>query len=217
MPFLSRSLGNLEWDGSLVPTKGDYLKIVNSNFGGNKVNYVTQNNYKYEVNSLTRDGILRGKVTLQYQNNAKNNAWPYGNFVNYVKILTPIGAKLTDAKIVNSDGKEISILNNVILGSEAIYQTFETSVTIEPGNTKTLVINYDLPESLKIIKNKNTKYSLVWQKQSGENNNFTFEFNPMYGFKEEESFSNQNLSRTEGTIISSGTLNQNFRFNTSLK
>lgn len=217
MPFLSRSLGNLEWDGGLVPTKGDYLKIVNSNFGGNKVNYVTQNNYKYEVSSLTRDGILRGKVTLKYQNNAKNNAWPYGNFVNYVKILTPIGAKLTDAKILNSDGKEVSILNNVILGSEAIYQTFETSVTIEPGNSKTLIINYDLPENLKIIKNKNTKYSLVWQKQSGENNNFSFEFNPMYGFKEEESFSNLNLSRTEGTIISSGTLNQNFRFNTSLK
>lgn len=217
MPFLSRSLENLEWDGALIPTKGDYLKIVNSNFGGNKVNYVTQNNYKYSITSMTRDGILRGTVVLEYKNNAKNNAWPYGNFVNYVKVLTPVGAKLTNAKIVNPDGKEVSILNNVIMGSESIYQSFETSITIEPTTTKTLIIEYDLPESLGIVKNKNTKYSLLWQKQSGEENSFSFEFTPLNGFKGEDPISNKLVGQSEGTFISSGSLSTNFKFSIGLK
>lgn len=217
MPFLSRSLGNLEWDGALIPTKGDYLKIVNSNFGGNKVNYVTENNYKYSVTSMTRDGILRGTVALEYKNNAKNNAWPYGNYVNYVKVLTPVGAKLTNAKIVNPDGKEVSILNNVIMGSESIYQSFETSITIEPTTTKTLIIEYDLPESLGIVKNKNTKYSLLWQKQSGEEDNSTFEFTPLTGFKGENPISNRQVGQSDGTFISSGPLSTNFKFSIGLK
>lgn len=217
MPFLSRTLSNLEWDGSNLPTKGDYLKIVNSNYGGNKVNYVTQNKYKYEVKSMTRDGVLRSALSLEYKNNAKNNAWPYGNFVNYVKILTPNGSKITNAKIVDSEGKEVSIINNVILGSESIYQTFETSLTIEPNTTKTLVIEYDLPSNLAIIKNKNTKYSLLWQKQAGEEDNYLFTFAPLYGFSPEESASNYTISQTDGNFISSGSLKSNFKFNISLK
>ena len=217
MPFLNRSLGNLEWDGALIPTKGDYLKVVNSNYGGNKVNYVTQSSYKYSVSSMTRDGILRGTLALEYKNNAKNNAWPYGNFVNYVKVLTPVGAKLTNAKIVNPDGKEISILNNVILGSESLYQSFETSITIEPMSTKTLIIEYDLPESLGLIKNKNTKYSLLWQKQSGEEDTYSFEFTPLTGFKGENAISNRQVGQSEGTYISSGPLSSNFKFSIGLK
>lgn len=217
MPFLSRTLGNLEWDGSNLPTKGDYLKIVNSNFGGNKVNYVTQNKYRYEVKSMTRDGVLRSALSLEYRNNAKNNAWPYGNFVNYLKVLVPNGSKLTNAKIIGSDGKETSILNTVVMGSESIYQTFETSLIIEPNTTKTLLLEYDLPQELSIIKNKNTKYSLLWQKQAGEEDNYLFTFSPLYGFTTEESNSNFQVNQTDGNLISSGSLKSNFRFNVNLK
>ena len=217
LPFLSRTLSNQEWDGSLLPSKGDYLKIVNSNYGGNKVNYVTQNKYKYDVKSMTRDGVLRGVLTIEYKNNAKNNAWPYGNFVNYVKVLTQNGSKLTNAKIVSSDGKEVSILNNVILGSESMYQTFETSISIEPNDLKTLVLEYDLPQELTIIKGKNTKYSLLWQKQAGEEDSYLFSFSPLYGFNPDEFSSNKSLSQSDGNFVSSGTLSSNFKFNIGLK
>ena len=215
--FLSRSLNNLEWDGSLIQTKGDYLKIVNSNFGGNKVNYNTENNYKYEVKSMTRDGVLRGTVTLEYKNNAKDKAWPNGTFVNYVKVLTQTGAKLTGARVVDQTGKETSIFNGVLIGTEGPYQTFETSVSIEPLESKKVVLEYDLAENLKIIKNKNTNYSLLWQKQSGETNKAQFEFTPLNGFEGVNVSSNQQYTVSDRIYLSNFTQSGNFRFNIDLK
>ena len=181
-PNLAKSLNELKWDGALVKTNGDYLKIVNSNLGGNKVNYLTKNKYKYEVLSMTRDGVLRGRVTLNYTNNAKDKAWPYGNFTNYVKVLTQRGAKLTGARIIDADNKETNIFGEITTSGEGNYQSFETAVIIEPQTTKILVIEYDLPQNLTITKGKNTKYSLYWQKQSGENNEVEFSFSQPYGF-----------------------------------
>lgn len=215
--FLSRSLNNLEWDGSLIQTKGDYLKIVNSNYGGNKVNYNTENTYKYEVKSMTRDGVLRGILTIDYKNNAKDKAWPNGVYVNYVKVLTQVGAKLTSAKIIDQTGKETNIFNSVLLGSEGPYQTFETSLNIEPLEKKKLVIEYDLAETLKIIKNKNTSYSLLWQKQSGEQSKASYEFTPLNGFLGENPKATKEISLSDNIYVSSFTLDSNFRFNISLK
>jgi hypothetical protein len=181
-PNLAKSLNELKWDGALVKTSEDYLKIVNSNLGGNKVNYLTKNKYKYEVLSMTRDGVLRGRVTLSYTNNAKDKAWPYGNFTNYVKVLTQKGAKLTGARIIDVENKETNIFNEVIISGEGPYQSFETPIIIEPQTTKLLVIEYDLPQNLTIVKGKNTKYNLYWQKQSGENNEVEFSFSQPYGF-----------------------------------
>lgn len=215
-PFLSRSLTNLEWDGSLIATNGDYLKIVNANYGGNKVNFVTENKYSYDIKSMTRDGVLRGTVTLEYKNKAKDKAWPYGNFVNYVKILTPNGSKLTGAKLLTQEGREINLFNNILLGSEGIYQSFETSVTIEPGATQKLVFEYDLPETLNIIKNKNTSYSLLWQKQAGDESAFDFTFEPFYGYKTSDTESNYSFKLVEEDYKITSNLTSNLRFRTNL-
>jgi hypothetical protein len=217
LPFLSRSLSNLEWDGSLIPTSGDYLKIVNSNYGGNKVNYLTQNSYNYTLKSMTRDGILRGHLELEYKNNSKDKAWPYGNFVNYIKILVPNESKLTSAKVINPKGQEINLINNILLGSEGIYQTFETSLTIEPNSSLKLILEYDLPENLSIIKNKNTSYSLLWQKQAGDESNFSFKFEPLYGFTPNEIQANYRFGVSEENININSTFSTNLRFKTSLK
>lgn len=198
-PNLSKSLKNLNWDGALVQTKGDYLKIVNSNLGGNKVNYMTKNRYKYEVLSMTRDGLLRARVTASYTNDSKTKAWPYGSFINYYKILTQKGTKLTGAKVV-IDGKEENIFSNVKISSEGVYQTFEGNIEIEPQKTVILVLEYDLPSNLSIVKNSNTRYSLYWQKQSGENNEIEFVFNPPYGFYFGEVDGNLDYTKTEENV-----------------
>jgi nucleoside-diphosphate-sugar epimerase len=217
LPYLSRSLSNLEWDGSLVPTQGDYLKIVNSNYGGNKVNYLTKNEYSYTVKSMTRDGILRGEVVLVYKNNSKDKAWPYGDYVNYIKIVTPVGAKLTGARVVNSKGDEINLINNILLSSEGIYQTFETSLTIAPDSSQKLIIEYDLPNNLNIIKNKNTTYSLVWQKQAGDESAFKYKFEPLYGFDISGIESSYIYGESEGDYVINSNFSGNLRFRANLK
>jgi len=199
-PNMSKTLKNLAWDGSLIQTNQDYLKIVNSNLGGNKVNYLTKNKYKYEVLSMTRDGILRARLTATYTNDAKTKAWPYGSFINYFKIITQNGVKLTGAKI-SVDGKEDNIFSKIKSSIEGNYQTFEGDIGIEPQKTATMTIEYDLPANLSIIKNKNTKYSLYWQKQSGENNDIEFSFNPPYGYYFGDVKSNTNHTKTQENVF----------------
>lgn len=214
---LNPVFAELEWDGAVIPNKGDYLRIVNSNYGGNKVNYLTENIYNYSVRSMTRDGVLRGFLKIEYKNKARDNAWPYGDFLNYVKILVPINSKLTNAKIIDQNGGEISIMNNTIQSSESFYQTFETSIKIEPQRTKTLVIEYDLPENIKIVKGKNTEYSLLWQKQAGDSSIFNFDFTPIYGFEGVNPFSNYSLIVKENDFTISSNFTNNLRFKVDLK
>jgi nucleoside-diphosphate-sugar epimerase len=215
---LNPVLADLEWDGAVIPTQGDYLRIVNSNYGGNKVNYMTENKYNYSVKSLTRDGVLRGFLTLEYKNNARDNAWPYGNFVNYVKVLVPMGSKLTNAKIIDqTSGAEVSIFNNTLRSTESFYQTFETSVTIEPQKTKILIFEYDLPENLTILKNKNTSYSLLWQKQAGDESIFNFQFTPIYGFEGVNPLSNYNIVEKDDDFTISSRFSGNLNFRVDLE
>ncbi len=98
------------WDGSLAKTDGDYLYVVNSNMSGNKANYFVEEKMDYQVASLTRDGVLRGKVTVEYKHNGKDYAWPGGEYRNYVRILTQNGSKLTGARIeVYKNGKLVEV------------------------------------------------------------------------------------------------------------
>ena len=214
-PNISKSLRSLNWDGALVQTSGDYLKIVNSNLGGNKVNYLTKNKYKYEVLSMTRDGLLRARLTSTYTNDAKTKAWPYGNFNNFFKILTQNGAKLTGAKTI-VDGKEENIFANIKTSSEGVYQTFEGNIIVEPQKTLSLIVEYDLPINLSIVKNKNTKYSLYWQKQSGENNDLEFSFNPPYGYYFGDIVSDVDYSKTAENINFSNKQEKDYQINIDL-
>lgn len=87
------------WDGSLAKTQGDYLYVVNANLGGNKADYFVDQKLDYEVAALTRDGVLRGKVTVEYKHNGSDDAWPGGEYRNFVRVLTQAGTKLTGARL----------------------------------------------------------------------------------------------------------------------
>jgi hypothetical protein len=58
------------WDGALRPGPADYLMLVESNIGFNKVNVVEQTRLDYQVD-LTRDGQASGSVMVIQTNPAK--------------------------------------------------------------------------------------------------------------------------------------------------
>jgi nucleoside-diphosphate-sugar epimerase len=124
------------WDGSLAKTDGDYLYVVNANLGGNKADYFVEQKLDYQVAALTRDGVLRGKVTIDYTHKGKDTAWPGGEYRNFVRILTQNGTKLTGARIeVYEDGELI----NIDAATTAAKQTTPTAPTNQPPvNTYTM-------------------------------------------------------------------------------
>jgi len=174
-------LKDKKWDGGLVDSDGDYLYVVNANLGGTKSNYYVENKMTYEINSMTRDGLLRANLYLDYKNTAESEAWPGGPYTNYVRVLTKEGSKITGAKIIYNGGVEVDIFNDVIVSKVGNKNSFETSFKVDPMNSARVVFSYDLPVGLSITKDSG-KYSLLWQKQPGTSKDeYFFIFNPPFG------------------------------------
>src|SRR3989344_4050546 len=188
------------WDGSLVSTEGDYLYVVNANLGGTKSNYYIENKMKYEVSSLTRDGLLRGELTLDYIHKGTDDAWPGGPYTNYVRALTQTGTKLTGAKLFYADEPEKDIFKEVIISKEGAYNSFETNFKLETGKKLRLVMNFDLSNQ-SIINQENMEYRLYWQKQPGTlSDSVEFIFNPPFGLTLDPSVSTVSIEGEKGVV-----------------
>lgn len=212
---LSPILKEKKWDGSLVQSDGDYLSVVNANVGGTKANYFVKNDMTYEVSSLTRDGLLRGVLTLKYKHTGTKDSWPGGPYTNYVRVLTQAGAKLTGATVSQTDTPETDIFENIVISKEGNYTSFGTSFKLETGNEAILVFTYDLPVNLSFTKTM-TDYKLYWQKQAGTSQDtFKFVFNPPFGLTFVDKSSNIQIG--EEALNSSGTVSEDLQFWVKLK
>jgi UDP-glucuronate decarboxylase len=176
-----------KWDGSLVVRdEGDYLQVVNANLGGTKANYFVENDMVYQVSSQTRDGLLRGVLTLTYKHTGENSAWPGGPYTNYVRVLTQDGSVLTGALLKFEEEEEQDIFEEIVIAKVGPYNSYETYFTLEPQESVQLIFSYDLPESISITKDS-TEYVLYWQKQPGTyKDTYSFDFEPPFGMETED-------------------------------
>lgn len=196
---LSKYLAEKGWDGSLLEASvgSDYLYVVNANVGGTKSNYYVKNGINYVVSSKTSDGVLRGELELTYENTQKNADWPGGPYKNYVRVLVQDGSKLTGAFLMGGQeatllekpsdvmgaANGVNIFDKVIITKVGKYTSFEYTIVVNPQEKVSLIFNYDLPASLSAKKDGN-KYSLVWQKQPGtQNDAIRFMFVSPFGTK----------------------------------
>ncbi|OGC67987.1 hypothetical protein A2450_02185 [candidate division WWE3 bacterium RIFOXYC2_FULL_40_11] len=207
---LNAFLKSRNWDGSLADSEGDYLQVVNANLGGTKANYYVQNTMEYEVDSLTRDGILRGTLALNYKHTGEGDAWPGGPYTNYVRVLTQAGSKLTGAKFIYKDNTTLDIFDRIRVSSVGRYSSFETTFKLEPTSSLTLLLNYDLPEGLSITKDFQD-YTMLWQKQSGTHDDvFNFKFNAPFGMTLNQFSSN--LEQKNNLVEDTGVLDKDVRY-----
>ncbi len=208
---LSQLLKQKNWDGNLVETPGDYLYVVNSNVGGTKANYFVEFSQDYKVSSMTRDGLLRGILTLNYKHTGTTNAWPGGPYKDYIRVYVKAGSKLTGAKLVTPASIEgEDVFKDMTVGNYAGLTTFEYPITLNPQEQMSLQISYDLPAQLSITKDQNN-YSLYVQKQPGTvSDPFYFEFSYPFGMSLENK--SQNLELGDSKVSGSGTLNADLNY-----
>ena len=212
---VDKLLAEKHWDGSLVDTSGDYLFVVNTNLGGTKANYYVKNKMAYEVSSLTRDGLLRANLYLDYKHTADNNAWPGGPYTDYVRAITQNGSKLTGAKISYNGGVESDIFKDIVISKEGTYNTFETSFKINPGESARITLSYDLPVNLSITKEQN-QYNFYWQKQGGTgSDDYSFSFSPPFGTLVQAK--SDSLNMTDTSLTNVGILQKDLNFFVLLK
>lgn len=213
--IINSLLKEKKWDGSLSEADKDYLFVVNSNLGGTKSNYYIETSMSYEVSSLTRDGLLRANLTLDYKNTAESDAWPGGPYTDYLRVLVQNGSKFTGAKIVYNDGKEEDISKDVVISSVGRYPSFETGFKLDPGDSLKVIFSYDLPEKMSLSKGL-SGYSLLWQKQSGTSKDkYYFLFNPPFGALIENL--SDGLSSDNGIVRSEGVLVKDLNYDIKIR
>ena len=189
-PVSAELLAERGWDGRLQAGTGDYLMVVDSNVGFNKVNPSVRQKITYAVD-LTDSGHLQGEVTIAYHNDGNSGegacrqearyGLSYEDMMNrcywdYVRVLVPSGSQLISA--TPAPLPEGSLARTF----RGVQETPDT-VTVEPGEGETtafgaffviaggesreLAFAYDLPPSVVQHNGTQSRYRLSMPKQAG--------------------------------------------------
>lgn len=160
------------WDGALLPPKdADYLALVDSNLGFNKVDALMQRSLDYQVSwpdGPTGGGIARATITYQHPVEVPNHEClltpryrdRYDEmaercYFNYVRLFVPAGSELIRMEGVREDSVSSK-------RGEAGTQVFGGYFVMKPGTTYRVTVTYRLPASI-----QSSGYRMVLQRQSG--------------------------------------------------
>ncbi len=171
-PVAATQLAALDWDGSLQPEPAtDFLALVDTNMGYNKVNAVVKPILHYAVTwpaATTQPGLATATITYTHpitQPDPVCQATPYYGttyadmiqrcYFNYVRLYVPGGSKLIGVDGVNPD--------SVSSGrGEHNLRLFAGYFVLPPGEQRVVTFHYTLPAHL-----QPDGYALVMQRQSG--------------------------------------------------
>jgi hypothetical protein len=131
-----------------------------------------EKNIKYILNEEL-DGKLKAIVKIDYKNNGWFD-WQTTRYRTFTRVYVPL-----DSVLLTSAGLNVPPAisdKDVQISNPKTY--FAGFISVEPGKQGTLVFEYYLPENIsQDVKTKNN-YSLLLQKQPGNNiNKFEAEFN----------------------------------------
>lgn len=169
-PATATLLAEAGWSGAVTPGDGDYLLVVDSNVGWNKVNSVVQRTTHYTV-APQADGSLLADLELVYRHQGEassdrcDHVARYGDsyeemmrrcYFNYIRVLAPAGAELLSAEGFEQD------LVSVRPGEQGTTQ-LAGSLVLPSGATRRVRLSYRLPGGLL----DGATYRLLVQKQPG--------------------------------------------------
>lgn len=158
------------WNGAIQPGSSDFLALVDSNLGWNKVNPRVDSALAYTI-TLQPTGLARAELTVAYHHTGVTplascvHEARYGNsyedmmercYFNYVRLLTPEGAQL-----LTTEGLEPASVGAAAAerGATELHGYF----VLPPNSTHIVRFVYDLPQ--KVF--EDGRYTLRVQKQAG--------------------------------------------------
>jgi len=152
------------WDGTLRPGKGDFLLVVDSNVGFNKVNPCIEQEIAYRV--MLREGERpHAELTLRYRHTAairleecihEPDDMMNRCYFDYVRVYVPAGSELQQASGFEAGSVESSL-------GERDTQVFAGFLVMAPGEEREIGLRYDLPPQV----TAGEVYRLRVQKQPG--------------------------------------------------
>jgi len=194
---------DLNWGGEVKKAELDYLMVVDANLAAFKTDRVMDKKIRYYLTEES-DGRLKARVELDYKNNGWFD-WQTTRYRSFSRIFQPLNSAL----ISNFGFASDSFVSASELDIYYPKNYFGGFMSIDPGKQNTMVVEYYLPQAIQDKIKNDKKYSIVLQKQSG--NNSSFEFN--YKFQKEiKSFSvstpSDKIQKNNNSLQWSSTLNQ---------
>jgi len=98
---------DLGWDGVIYQGKcskencfSDYLFVVDSNFGVNKTNYFLSRNIEQVID--INENLVDRTLKINYENTAKSNDFPGGEYKNYLRVYLPTNVSLSQISVIDN-------------------------------------------------------------------------------------------------------------------
>jgi hypothetical protein len=171
------------WDGRVQTdnTINDFLGISEANLGVNKVNYFVTRSMQEQV-VIDGGGNVSHVLSLNYENNSKPIDKYAGSYKNYLRVILPGGASITDITIDGSSEKIIPAITDFLVYEKSNFTVpdgLEVSreeesgktiygflTTVDPGKKQNIIISYSLAQKMDVTKPVGM-YSLKIFKQPG--------------------------------------------------
>lgn len=171
-PAIAQDVAALGWDGGLTPPPaGDFLALVDTNFGYNKVDALLERSVQYQVEwpqGSAQPGVATVAITYRHPYERPNyvcDQTPHYEetyeemmvrcYYDYVRVFAPAGSEL-----VASGG----LLQGTVSSErgEGGAQLFSGYFILAPGAQNTVVFQYRLPPTIQA-----EGYSLMVRRQAG--------------------------------------------------
>jgi hypothetical protein len=154
---------NLNWGGEIESVPGDYLMLVDANLAAFKTDRVMEKSLSYNI--TPKDNGYVAKITMNYKHTGGFD-WKTTRYRSYVRVYVPSGSELIKSE-GTSDGAVVTGEDD-FGRPEAKKTYFGGFISVEPGQSDTLVFEYRLPQTI-ADQIKAGQYSLYLQKQAGNN------------------------------------------------
>ena len=164
---------NLGWDGKIYNGKcgvsdciTDYLYVVEANLGVNKANYFLNRSIDQAVN-ISQNQVER-ILKINYENTAKNNNWPGGDYKNYLRVYLPKDVTLSQIKVVDAgDVANYKIYNNNELRIKEVDGKKEVGFLVIVPTLKKRVVEISYSSKIDLVGKTKFSYINYIQRQSG--------------------------------------------------
>ena len=183
------ALAQVNWDGAIQETDGDYLMVVEANVGFNKANPFVEDKLDYRV-ALQADGTATAELSLAYthlgqqsdehcqQRTLYTGSLSYHTmmdrcYYNYLRVYVPSGSVLRTATPHPTPAeyliRDTSADGQADTSNEAGKAVFTQFFVVERGQTLTTRFEYDMPKVARPSDGQH-RYTLLIQKQAGTDN-----------------------------------------------
>jgi hypothetical protein len=190
-PDAAKIMAARGWDGAVEPGQADYLMVVDTNMGYNKVNPNVQQQITYALNlaepaapaaTLTvgyRHTVATQKPCIQWSLDARApdfkadyDEWMARCYYDYLRVLVPSGTDLQgattqpvpDAWMDNGVGDDGTVL---MTEGDANTNVIGTFLVVPQASSREVVFEYNPPPSVLAREGQGWHYRLKLQKQPG--------------------------------------------------